>query len=425
MSDLRIIPRAFLSEFIRLYRSNPCLWKIKSKEYSDKNKQKTECQQFGLHCTIIRSDMWRYQMKIHNGNGMVVLQNCADLEKDVRGLCAETCSVSSHDADHFVSIKVEDVLDIKEEKVPLPVTCQAIKAEFDNGMMFLQKDAPHAWSETCPPSSDDFQQVINIKIEEGSDIDEEENFVPFSFSGVEVEHESTLNEPQDVHGQDRPFSCDVCKKSFRQQSHLKEHKRIHTGERPFSCNICNKSFNQQNHLKKHHRTHSGERPFSCSVCNKSFSQQDHLKTHQGIHRGERPFFCMVCNKSFTRQSDLKRHESIHSGYRPFSCNVCNKSFSRQCVLKTHQHIHSGERPFSCNMCDKSYIRHSDLKAHQCIHSGERPFSCNICNKTFMQQCVLKTHQLIHNEEPSYFCNVCNKTFRWESSLKRHLLVHSQ
>jgi hypothetical protein len=39
MSDLRIVPRAFLSEFIQLYRNNPCLWKIRSIEYSDKTKQ--------------------------------------------------------------------------------------------------------------------------------------------------------------------------------------------------------------------------------------------------------------------------------------------------------------------------------------------------------------------------------------------------
>lgn len=38
MSDLRLISRD-LTDFISLYRENPCLWKVKSKEYSDKQKK--------------------------------------------------------------------------------------------------------------------------------------------------------------------------------------------------------------------------------------------------------------------------------------------------------------------------------------------------------------------------------------------------
>lgn len=39
MGDLRLMSREFLSDFIELYRNHECLWKIKSKEYSDKNKK--------------------------------------------------------------------------------------------------------------------------------------------------------------------------------------------------------------------------------------------------------------------------------------------------------------------------------------------------------------------------------------------------
>jgi hypothetical protein len=68
---------------------------------------------------------------------MVLLQNHTDLEKGVRVPCTETCPVSSHDADHFVSVKVEDILDIKEEEVPVPVPCEAIKDECEVSCMFL------------------------------------------------------------------------------------------------------------------------------------------------------------------------------------------------------------------------------------------------------------------------------------------------
>ncbi|CAH0562766.1 unnamed protein product [Brassicogethes aeneus] len=39
MADIRHMNKDFLTEFIELYRSLPCLWKVKSKEYSDRTKK--------------------------------------------------------------------------------------------------------------------------------------------------------------------------------------------------------------------------------------------------------------------------------------------------------------------------------------------------------------------------------------------------
>ncbi|CAG9791058.1 unnamed protein product [Diatraea saccharalis] len=39
MSDIRSYSKEFLTQFIELYKSLPALWKIKSKEYSDRNKK--------------------------------------------------------------------------------------------------------------------------------------------------------------------------------------------------------------------------------------------------------------------------------------------------------------------------------------------------------------------------------------------------
>jgi hypothetical protein len=47
--DSRNWPQKILSEFVELYRENPCLWKIKASEYSDKNKKKNDAQIVGHH----------------------------------------------------------------------------------------------------------------------------------------------------------------------------------------------------------------------------------------------------------------------------------------------------------------------------------------------------------------------------------------
>ena len=39
MADLRQCSREFLTEFIALYESFPCIWSVKSKDYSDRDKK--------------------------------------------------------------------------------------------------------------------------------------------------------------------------------------------------------------------------------------------------------------------------------------------------------------------------------------------------------------------------------------------------
>jgi len=45
MADLRTVSREFLTEFIHTYREYPCLWKVKSKEYSYRVKKNLAYEQ--------------------------------------------------------------------------------------------------------------------------------------------------------------------------------------------------------------------------------------------------------------------------------------------------------------------------------------------------------------------------------------------
>lgn len=50
--------------------------------------------------------------------------------------------------------------------------------------------------------------------------------------------------------------CPVCGLLINSKRfNFKQHLKIHTGEKPFTCNICNRSFRQKAHMVKHVTTH--------------------------------------------------------------------------------------------------------------------------------------------------------------------------
>jgi hypothetical protein len=63
------------------------------------------------------------------GNHIVDLQKETAQEKNIPGLCREACPVSSQDANQVMSVKVEEVSDMQEEAVHVPIPWHAIKSE--------------------------------------------------------------------------------------------------------------------------------------------------------------------------------------------------------------------------------------------------------------------------------------------------------
>ncbi|KAJ3640883.1 hypothetical protein Zmor_027417 [Zophobas morio] len=136
-------------------------------------------------------------------------------------------------------------------------------------------------------------------------------------------------------------------------------------DRPFTCQICNRSFGYKHVLQNHERTHTGEKPFECQECHKKFTRDHHLKTHMRLHTGERPYRCDHCDRQFVQVANLRRHLRVHTGERPYACDHCSAKFSDSNQLKAHLLIHTNEKPFECERCRCRFRRRHHLLHHKC------------------------------------------------------------
>lgn len=50
------------------------------------------------------------------------------------------------------------------------------------------------------------------------------------------------------------YFCYFCDEDFDKNSNVKDHLRIHTNMRPYKCDVCRTSFKQQGQLTKHKKT---------------------------------------------------------------------------------------------------------------------------------------------------------------------------
>ncbi len=159
------------------------------------------------------------------------------------------------------------------------------------------------------------------------------------------------------------YQCENCGKVCVGKTEYTSHmNKEHLGIRPFSCQVCHKSFHRKAVLREHMKLH-GDPKYSCPKCGKLFHQKPGLEVHMGTHvaQQEKKFTCEVCNKTFARKMSLTRHSRIHTGDKPYKCQLCPGAFSDFSILR--RHVKGVHRLDDKNLVRKYPISYSTKEAN--------------------------------------------------------------
>ncbi|XP_047358626.1 zinc finger protein 432-like isoform X2 [Vespa velutina] len=217
----------------------------------------------------------------------------------------------------------------------------------------------------------------------------------------------------------------ICKTSLNDtkdtNEQIKKQKNFSDTQESYQCIECGKFFKLKDSYLRHMRIHKDERPFTCHVCGKQFRDSGGLSRHlKDVHAKLKNFMCDICGKSFASKATRDDHRRTHTGERPYICDSCGKTFKSKASLYIHSKLHTNEFPHPCTYCNKKFRRRQEMLAHVTTHTGEKNYGCDICSKRFRVKSELVRHKLVHSETKPFVCVKCGLAFRQKRYLNNHI-----
>lgn len=145
-----------------------------------------------------------------------------------------------------------------------------------------------------------------------------------------------------IHRQAEPeesLVCEHCDKGFANERLLRDHVRQHVNH--IKCPLCDMTCTTLATLKIHIKfRHCDERPFPCDFCERSFKNQHDLRKHMETHNEGAAYHCSVegCDYSSRMAHTMNQHyKRVHEGgmISKYKCHLCDKTFSWCYTLTLH------------------------------------------------------------------------------------------
>lgn len=223
-------------------------------------------------------------------------------------------------------------------------------------------------------------------------------------------------------GKSRMFYCKECEYKSLRMKDMITHWVIHTGDRPFECEVCQRTFTQQSSLQAHKE--SSHKDFkveiTCHFCGKLIKGRSRIYRHLKIHT-DKGLPCPICQKTLKNRHSLTQHMQRHSGVKSYTCEKCASTFYTSAELSNHKRMvhNKGKYWYKCDRCDYKALRNETLKKHKAKHTDSN-LPCTVCGMFFESTQKLILHQRRHFDEKKYQCPHCEVKFFRRDSVGKHV-----